>query len=268
MPWRAPDVRKARTQFVMLADREDRCFAELCRSFSISRPTGYLWLNRYRQLGDLQYLGEMNRRPRHSPNKVSSDIENKVLQLRERSGWGGKKILASLKNEKVVIAPSTLYSILRRRGRVGIERRYSLDWIIPLLLAQNPLQILEREFPNSAEISDLACLIKTGRPRERTKAIAVIASLKCIPPRIIANCLQLNRRVVGRYLDHLHKGGITELFSRRKCKGADEEGDKRLLFGLLHTPPSSYGINRTTWKMDDLQKNSYRLRPSHIPSTH
>jgi transposase len=254
MPWRAPDVRKARNQFVMLADREDRCFAELCRSFSISRGTGYLWLKRYRQLGDLQDLGEMNRRPHHSPNKIRSDTENKVVQLRDRSGWGATKISASLKNEKILIAPSTAHSILRRHGRVGMEGRYSSAWIIPLLLAQNPLQILEREFPNSAELSCLANLIKTGRPRERKKAIAVIASLKCIPPGIIADCLQLNRRAIGRYLDLYHKGGITKLFSRRKPKETNEEGDKHLLFALLHTPPSGYGINRTTWKMDDLHK--------------
>jgi transposase len=135
MPWRAPDVRKARNQFVMLADREDRCFAELCRSFSISRVTGYLWLNRYRQLGDLQDLAEMNRRPHHSPNKISSDIENKVVQLRDRSGWGATKILASLKNERILIAPSTVHSILRRHGRVRMERSYSSAWIIPSFTA-------------------------------------------------------------------------------------------------------------------------------------
>jgi transposase len=153
-----------------------------------------------------------------------------------------------------LIAPSTVQSILRRYGRVGIEHRHSLGWIIPLLLAQNPLQMLEREFPNNAEISSLATLIKSGRPRERTKAIAVIASLKCIPPGIIADSFQLNRRVVDRYLDHFHRGGITELFPRRKRKDTDDEGNKHLLFALLHSPPSGYSINRTSWKMDDLQK--------------
>jgi transposase len=254
MPWRPQDVQRARNQFVTLADREGRCFAELCRSFSISRPTGYLWLNRYRQVRDLRNLGEMSRRPHRSPSKTSPEVENRVVQLRDRSGWGSKKILESLQKEKVLIAPSTIQNILRRCGRVGAERQHSLGWIIPLLLAQNPLQMLEREFPNCSEISVLATLIKSGRPRERTKAIAAIASLKCIPPGIIADCLQLNRRVVDRYLEHFHKGGIAELFSRRKRKNADDEGDKHLLFALLHSPPSSYGINRTTWKMDDLQK--------------
>src|SRR5215469_15629124 len=32
----------------------------------------------------------------------------------------------------------------------------------------------------------------------------------------------------------------------------DKEQNKQAVFSLLHTPPSAYGINRTTWRMVDL----------------
>jgi hypothetical protein len=33
----------------------------------------------------------------------------------------------------------------------------------------------------------------------------------------------------------------------------DKEQNKQAVFSLLHAPPSPYGINRTTWRMVDLQ---------------
>jgi transposase-like protein len=37
-----------REDFVKRAVRGDECFSSLCRSFEISRQTGYKWLSRYR----------------------------------------------------------------------------------------------------------------------------------------------------------------------------------------------------------------------------
>lgn len=254
MAWRAPDVSKARNQFVILADTRDRCFAKLCVSFGISRVTGYRWLYRYRQLGNLNDLAEMDRRPHHSPGKIGSDIENKILQLRDRFGWGARRLVTSLKNESITLASSTVNRILRRHGRVGIECTHSVAWMIQILLAANPLSVLEREFPNETQLSGLSELIRIGRSLECKKAIAVLACLKGIPRRMIADCLRLNRRTVGRYFNLYRSGGSAGLSSRSKRRHTNDDGDKRVLFALLHTPPSTYGINRTTWKMDDLHK--------------
>ena len=254
MPWKATDVRKARNQFVIRADTGDGCFTKLCASFGISRVTGYRWLNRYRQLGDLQHLAEMDRRPHHSPSKIGSDIESKVLELRDRSGWGATRLSAFLRNDGIRLAPSTVHRALRRNGRVGMKHTHSATWMIQILLAENPLLVLEREFPNKAQLSALADLIRTGRPRERKKAIVVIACLRGIPAKMIADRLQINRRAVRRYFNIYSSGGTAALSSHRKPRYIDDEGQKRLLFTLLHTPPSTYGINRTTWKMDDLHR--------------
>jgi len=51
MPWRTMDVQQQRVEFVTAAKRGSRPFRSLCEEFGISRPTGYLWLRRYEQLG-------------------------------------------------------------------------------------------------------------------------------------------------------------------------------------------------------------------------
>jgi hypothetical protein len=122
-----------------------------------------------------------------------------------------------------------------------------------LLFSDNPLLLLERELPGAAELPMLNRFLGSSRLAERKKALAVISCLKGIPASIIASCLQIQRRAAASYFKRYRQGGTAALFPSRKVKRKDDEKDKKLLFSLLHTPPSAYGINRTSWKMDDLQ---------------
>ena len=46
MPWRTQTVMDERAQFAVEASRSIRSFAETCRRFGISRPTGHKWRKR------------------------------------------------------------------------------------------------------------------------------------------------------------------------------------------------------------------------------
>ena len=269
MPWRATDVRKARSEFVILADKGGESFAKLCRTAGISRMTGYVWLNRYRRLANINDLAELNRRPHSIPNKTSPDIENKVLEMRDRFGWGPRRLAASLKEERILLASSTVHRILRSHRRIPIVRTDSAAWMVRILLANKPLHVLEQEFPGNDQISGLAERIRAGRPWERRKAIAVIGCLKGVPTATIADCVNVKHRTVKRYFERFSSGGSTGLFPRRKPRCVDLEGDKRLVFSLLHSPPSAHGINRTTWKLDDLHsilvKDGHHISRQRIP---
>jgi hypothetical protein len=61
MPWKTMDVREQRVSFVVTANRGEKSLTALCQEFGISRPTGYLWLSRYRQEG-LVGIAERSRR--------------------------------------------------------------------------------------------------------------------------------------------------------------------------------------------------------------
>src|SRR5215211_4076329 len=51
-------------------------------------------------------------------------------------------------------------------------------------------------------------------------------------------------------------GGQAALFARqtKSTRKFDNEAVKQAIFGVLHEPPSNYGINRTTWIMPDLER--------------
>ena len=71
MPWNEVDVQEQRMQFVIRAASGTERLAVLCREFGISRPTGYLWLRRYRQGQSLRALCERSRRPRRMPREYA-----------------------------------------------------------------------------------------------------------------------------------------------------------------------------------------------------
>lgn len=118
MPWRTESVMDQRVEFVLRARSGDETVAELCREYQISRPTGYLWLNRYQQVGSVTGLEEHSRRPLHSPQQTPAEIEAAVLAVRDKTGWGGPKIAEFLGPRGVQVAPATAQRILKRGGRV------------------------------------------------------------------------------------------------------------------------------------------------------
>ena len=118
MPWRTESVMDQRVAFVLRAKEGDESLAALCRAYGISRPTGYLWLQRYHKVGSVNGLAEHSRRPLHSPRRLAEGVEAAVLALRDRTGWGGPKIAKVLEQRGVLVAPATAQRILKRSGRV------------------------------------------------------------------------------------------------------------------------------------------------------
>ena len=87
MPWKATEPMKERTKFVLEWERRWReaeggpvNIAELCRMFGISRPTGYTWIDRYREGNhDLLAVTEKSRRPKTSPTAISIEVEDLIV---------------------------------------------------------------------------------------------------------------------------------------------------------------------------------------------
>jgi len=119
MPWKVTDVMNQKIRFVVRATEPGTNLSALCREFGISRPTGYLWLKRYREANSVAGLKERSRRPRHSPQRTSAAVEARVVALRRRHGWGGKKLQVLLEREEIHLSVSTVHRILRRKGELG-----------------------------------------------------------------------------------------------------------------------------------------------------
>jgi transposase InsO family protein len=124
MPWKRMSVDEQRMQFVIRATSGMAPMSALCREFGISRPTGYLWRQRYRQSGSLTEIFERSRRPRCSPRRTASWKEQRVVFLRQQTGWGAKKLRVLLQEEEEIPLPvRTIHRILERHGLVSEDAR-------------------------------------------------------------------------------------------------------------------------------------------------
>jgi transposase len=104
MAWKTMDVQEQRVRFVVEATQKRSSFGALCEAYEISRPTGYLWLQRYRERG-VAGIAECSRRPHHSPRRTESDLERKVTELRLRyPDWGARKLQVLLARERAATA--------------------------------------------------------------------------------------------------------------------------------------------------------------------
>lgn len=89
MGWRRMEVQEQRVRFVVAASRGGQSFRRLCAEFGISRPSGYLWLSRYRACG-VAGIVEQSRRPHHSPLQTAAEVEERIEHLRRQwPDWGG-----------------------------------------------------------------------------------------------------------------------------------------------------------------------------------
>jgi transposase InsO family protein len=127
MPWKECSVVEERLRFVArLLDGE--AMSDVCRSFGISRKTGYKIFNRYKDQG-LEALTDRCRRPVHYANQLPEQIESLIVRCkREKPHWGARKIrellVRRLDGDFRIPAKSTIHAVLHRHGLVkGLNQR-------------------------------------------------------------------------------------------------------------------------------------------------
>jgi transposase InsO family protein len=118
MSWRMVGVDAQRLQFVEAVFQRERSLSSLCREYEISRPTGYLWLNRFREQG-VAGLVEASRRPENMPRRSCEELEQKIVALRaEHPDWGARKLQVLLARAGLQVPSSTVHRVLRRHGLI------------------------------------------------------------------------------------------------------------------------------------------------------
>jgi transposase InsO family protein len=92
---------------------ERRAAARLC----VSPCSAHRWKQRWlaaseRERGSGAWARDRSSRPRRSPKRTPAQVEQRVLDERERTGWGPRLIAG-----RTGVAPSTVHAILKRHGR-------------------------------------------------------------------------------------------------------------------------------------------------------
>ena len=101
--------------------------SDVCRSFGISRKTGYKIFNRYKEAG-LDALTDRSRRPVRYANQLPEQIERIIVATKkDKPHWGARKIrellVKKLNGDVRLPAKSTVHAVLDRHGLVKRARQ-------------------------------------------------------------------------------------------------------------------------------------------------
>jgi len=153
------------------------------------------------------------------------------------------------------IAESTVRKYVRERkheiGLIGCAptKQQWMEWLYSLEMRDSiALQCLQ----GNAELIDK---ISESPNSPRKRALVILAQKQGFSINAIAEHLGIERNTVRRYLTTYEKCGAEELFQRKQKKLKSDVAEfQNAVFEFLHEPPALSGFNRTTWRMEDLQK--------------
>lgn len=148
--------------------------------------------------------------------------------------------------------------VYRRKGGVeskctGTERRRRewLEWLY--LLERDQLPRLD-DF-DEVNRQKVISYLKRAKRYDRQKALVILAHQQLFSNATIARCLGISQNTIRGYIRKFVDTGVDGVFERKELPlKSGNEDLKKAVFGLLHEPPSLSGVNRTSWKMDDLQR--------------
>ena len=125
MDWNQSTMYEQRVRFILEVQQRTFSFAESCRRYGISRTAGYTWWTRFLAEG-FEGLHDRSHRPHHCPHAIADPIVEHVVDLRQRYGWGSRKI-RKLTAEKFGGAPArrTIDRIFERHDLITKKRRRS-----------------------------------------------------------------------------------------------------------------------------------------------
>jgi putative transposase len=124
MPIRTTTMMDLREQIALMALSGKYTITEIAERFDVTRPTVYRYRDRFRD-GGRSGLVDQSRAP-HSHRGVAEWVRQRVVEERQRFGFGAKKIRRRMFDDDPAgpwPARSTIEEILRREGLVHSRRR-------------------------------------------------------------------------------------------------------------------------------------------------
>lgn len=132
-------------------------------------------------------------------------------------------------------------------------------WMLKLLQGRLSINELEEELAEKLASQDIQTLLDCilNKPlRYRNRAMTILAYTNNISKSVISSFLFLSPQTISRYIKQFEADGVEKLIDMSKNVVKKHEDPKYIdeVFTILHSPPSEYDINRTTWKMEDLHR--------------
>lgn len=185
------------------------------------------------------------------------------LLSRIKEGLSRAELLLDVRRQGFNGSRETLARFLRKnKVNVASKAERAKNWMHLVLQGARTSGQVRNDIGDALagdDISTLLTCVKTRPLKTRNRALAVLAHGNRIGPGQVAAFLCIRRNTVRRYLSDFRKGGIQCVLVRIR-KGVRKAANPEYaatVFKTLHTPPSAFGFNRTTWRMEDLHAKAH-----------
>ena len=251
--------------------------SRFCNEIGISRKNAYKHKNKFEQLleglqtENIYPYGLIRKKSKFDPysDYVLKRMRNSCVKSKQLyselclKGYSG--ILSSLQHRMRLLRKqfdipqikkcTELTTPIESFSSYQIVKSY--NWMLRLLQGKIKNRKLEFFFKTKLgkkEIHKLRDFIINKPLRYRNRAIIILAYLKGIPPSTIAQFLMLNISVINNGIKSFENDGIDKIFdfSKKDVKKYEEKKYIDIIFSILHSPPISHGINRATWRQQDI----------------
>jgi transposase len=184
--------------------------------------------------------------------KIISDILEKEADL------PSLEILRQVRKASYSGGKTALYAVVAslRPIELDIKRNEAFAWMRAVQQGAIPRSALETELGHVIELDKLLKGMRSGPSPQRKKAMAVLSLERGIKCSLVRSFLHLSKRSARSYSERYRHGSTVALLVKRIRARRKSQDDRitQAVFALLHSPPSVHGINRTSWKMTDLQR--------------
>jgi transposase InsO family protein len=125
MPWKENGPMDQRVELIR-EWKDGESIAALAEAYGVARKTVYKWIGRH-AAGGVEGLWDRSRAPHASPHRMTAETIERVIETRQRWGWGPRKLLVKLAEawpEMKVPAASTISELLHSKGLSHPRKRH------------------------------------------------------------------------------------------------------------------------------------------------
>lgn len=142
-----PHIAKVRARAVFLVKKEGWSMRKVARYIGVEPSTVSRWVKAAPDhAGAIYAIPTKSSRPKTSPNKIDSDIEKRIIEIRLARGRCAEVIHAELAREQLLVSLSTVKRVLDRYGlrkKKSPWKKYHLSGERPI--PENPGNLLQMD---------------------------------------------------------------------------------------------------------------------------
>jgi transposase len=245
----------------------------------ITRSTILQWISKYNKSGNnIEALYPQERNDINVSRAIDDKTINNIIRLTKESNINNaRSLLTELNLQHLVTQGIDLKytSVVRLLHKNGIwdtlnsrktRIQNSIDiadanklWLQSVMQGKIDLDELKKDMPSQIPRKDIEILyecIKSRPTRYRNRAISVLAISKGVPRALIAKNTFISPSAVSYNYNKYKKNGLTNITCDKRNVFSKYNNQNYIdkLFSILHSPPSAYDFNRTSWKQGDILK--------------